>query len=152
MEKETFGYSKVGTLLFTVLPLGMILLSLSSLIKFIDLHQTTNWLLILLFDLCFLVMLIFIVIKMLIPMLQGRIALEISSIGITSYVKNVVIKWDEIENLEFRSGQTSSSLYIALNCQTDRGNHVRIALTSIEGNDFKIYTTVKECFERSKLR
>jgi len=72
MEKETFGYSKVGTLLFTVLPLGMILLSLSSLIKFIDLHQTTNWLLILLFDLCFLVMLIFIVIKMLIPMLQAE--------------------------------------------------------------------------------
>jgi hypothetical protein len=112
MEKVTFSYNRISSLLFTILPLGIIALSVPNLLKFINEHDTINWFLIVLFDFCFLLIVIYIIIKQLIPSLQGKVAFEIDAIGITSYTKNVIIKWGDIKTIELGSGQTSSSLYI----------------------------------------
>ena len=150
MKKVTFCYNRISSSIFTIVPLGIVLGSTPNLAKFINAHDTTNWLLILLFDFCFLMISVYIIFKQLIPALQGKIALEMDEAGITSYVKNIVIKWEDIKTIELKSGKTSSSLYITFKWETDRENHLRIALGFIAGDESKIYDTAIAYFEESK--
>jgi len=126
-------------------------MSIPNLLRFIHERDTTNWLLILSFDLCFLLLAAYVIVKQLVPALQGKIAFEIDETGITSYVKSVVIKWEEIKEIELRRGRTSSSLYITFKWDTDHGSHLRIALGFVEGDDSKIRDKVIVYFEESKM-
>jgi len=151
MKKISFRYSKISSSLFTISLLGIFAMSIPNLIKFINQNDTTSWLLFLLFDLCFLLIAVYIIVKQLIPALQDKIAFEIDETGITSYVKNVVIKWEDIEKIEMKSGKTSSVLYVTYKCDTDRARHLRIALAFVEGDDAEIYNEVMAYFEKSKV-
>jgi len=96
-------------------------------------------------------MAMYIIVKQLVPALQGRTAFEIDETGITSYVKNVVIKWGDIEKIEMNSGKTSSSIYITFKWDTDRGRHLRITLRFVDGDDSEIYDEVMAYLEKSKV-
>ena len=149
MPTVTYRYSKINSTLFVVLCAGMIGISIPNLIHFVNIQNSTNWELILVFDFAFAVMLLYMMVKQFIPAMQGKIALEINPIGIISYVKNINIEWKDIKDVDFRTGKSSSSLYITFKYETDRGDHVRIPLAFIAGNDSKIYNTVKEYLNRS---
>ena len=151
MKKVTFQYSRISSLLFTILPLGIILMSVPNLIKFIKTHDTTNWLLILSFDFFFLLLLVYIIFKQLVPALQGKIALEINQDGIISYVRNFDISWEDVQRIELKTGKSSSSLYITFKYETDHGRNLRISLGFVDGNESQIYDTVITYFEKSKL-
>ena len=131
-----------------MLLIGMIIMSIPHIIKFIYANDTTNWLLIIVFDFLLLIMLIYIIIKQLIPAIKGKIALEINSVGIISYVKNVEIEWKDIQEINTITGKTSSAIDIKFKWETDYGNQIRIGLGFIEGNDSKIYDTMISFFEK----
>ena len=95
------------------------------------------------FDVAFVVMALIVVIKYTIPAIQGRIALELNNKGLVSYMRKVTIPWNDIEDIDLRSGKSSSSLYITFKVETDHGSHIRIPLQFVTGNDEEIYKTVK---------
>ena len=139
MQTIIYRYNKISSSIFTIGLLGITVCSLPSLIKFVNNHDTINWLLILVFDLLFFLMLLYIVIKYWIPALQNKVALELNRTGIISYAKNVTIEWKDIERIELKTTRTSSLLYITFKWETDHGNYIRIPLGYVGGNDSDIY-------------
>jgi len=99
-------------------------------------------------NLFFLSALTFIVIKYLLPAIKGKIALELNNEGLVSYVKNVVVPWNAISDMEYSIGKSTSSIYIYFKWETDQGSQIRIQLQWIKGNEGKIYDTVRSYFER----
>jgi hypothetical protein len=95
-------------------------------------------------------MLIYLIVKQLIPALKGKLALEINSGGIVSYVKNVEIVWKDIQEIDQVTGKTSSAINIKFKYKTDRGNHIRIGLGFIGGDDSEIYNTIISFYEKAK--
>ncbi|MEO6849359.1 MAG: hypothetical protein ABI203_00335 [Mucilaginibacter sp.] len=150
MQSVTYPYSKTSSLIVTLLPTAIILLSISQLKKFIYAHEATNALMILGFDFLFFVLLSYIIIKQLLPAFKGKIALEINSTGIISFAKNVTIGWSDIERIEFQNpAKASASLYITFKFETDHGNDIRIPLGFVRGVDSKIYETAIDFFKNS---
>ena len=109
MQTIKYTYSSI---LFTILFGGLIIFSVPHLIKFIYDGNTLNWSLLLIFDLFILLMLLYIIVKNLIPALQNKIAIELNQTSIISYAKNINIEWKNIEKIQLRTGRSSSALYI----------------------------------------
>lgn len=142
MQTINYIYSKTSSILFTALLGGLIIFSLPYLINFIYNGDSLNWSLLLIFDLFIFLMLLYIIIKTLIPAVQNKVALELNQTSIISYAKNINIEWKSIEKIQLRSGRSSSSLYITFKYETDHGSHIRIPLGFVQGNDEKIYNTM----------
>lgn len=142
MQTIKYTYSKTSSILFTILFGGLIIFSVPHLIKFIYDGNTLNWSLLLIFDLFILLMLLYIIVKNLIPALQNKIAIELNQTSIISYAKNINIEWKNIEKIQLRTGRSSSALYITFKYETDHGSHIRIPLGFVQGNDDEIYNTV----------
>ncbi|MHB8208444.1 MAG: hypothetical protein ACYDDY_13705 [Mucilaginibacter sp.] len=88
-------------------------------------------------------MAVIVVVKYTIPAILGQIALELNNEELVSYMRNVSIPWNDIEDIDLRSGKSSSSLYITFKVETDHGSHIRIPLQFVMGKDEDIYETVK---------
>jgi hypothetical protein len=129
--------------MWTVFMMGIVGWSIPHLLKFAQAKDVESCLLIAAFDLCFIIMLTIVVIKYTIPALQGRIALELNDDEMVSYMRNVSIPWDDIEDIDLRTGKSSASLYITFKVDTNHGSHIRIPLQFIKGNDEEIYEAVK---------
>ena len=150
MQPVKYFYSKLNSFPFTILLTGIIILSIPHIIKFVYANDMTNWLLIITFDFLLLVILIYLIVKQLIPAIKGKVALEINSVGIISYVKNIEVLWKDIQEIDQVTGKTSSAINIKFKYKTDRGNHIRIGLGFIGGDDSEIYNTIISFFEKSK--
>lgn len=94
-------------------------------------------------DVAFIVMAVIVVVKYTIPAIQGRIALELNNEELVSYMRNISIPWNDIEDISLRTGKSSSSLYITFKVETDYGSYLRIPLQFVTGKDEDIYETVK---------
>jgi hypothetical protein len=151
MQTIVYRYNKISSSVFVIGLLGIILCSLPSIINFLNAYDTVNWLLILIFDFLFFLMLLYIVIKQWIPALQNKAALEISKTGIISYTKNVTIEWKDVENIDLRTTRTSSLLYITFRWQTDHGNYIRIPLGFVSGSDEEIYSYAADYFKKATV-
>jgi len=146
IQPMTYPYSKKSSLFFTVFFTGIILISIPFLVKSINNKDNVYWL-ISLWDLPYILMLIYIILKQLIPAFTNKPALEINVDGITSFVKNVSISWSDIENIDLKSGKTSAALYITFKWETDHGNYIRIPLGFVAGSDDEIYDTAIKRFK-----
>ncbi|MGN6180001.1 MAG: hypothetical protein ACTHNW_12515 [Mucilaginibacter sp.] len=146
-----YPYSKATSYLYTLCPLAIVTFSVSHLIHFIQVKDFTSSTLIIVFDGIFILMMLFVAIRFALPATLGKIALEFTSEGIVDYKRNVIISWDDIEDIDLRSSQTQSSLYITFNYVTDHGTHIRVPLGYVKGDDESIYTRAKEyCREFKK--
>jgi len=142
MQTIAYPYSKVSGIFFSALLLAIISMSIPHLIKFINNHELTNWVFILIFDFVITLILLYIVIKQLIPALKNQIALELNETGLVSYAKNVIIEWKDIKDVRLIMGKSSSALELNFKWKTDHGNYIRIPLGFVKGNDSKIYDTI----------
>ncbi|MDB4924689.1 MAG: hypothetical protein JWR23_745 [Mucilaginibacter sp.] len=124
-------------------------MSIPHLIKFIVIGDFVNWGLILFVDLLLIAMFVYLFVKYFIPAFQNKIALEINSEEIISYIKDVSIKWSDVKEVTTVSGRYSSSLYIKFKYETDHGDSIRIGLQYIKGDNEKIYDTAILYFEQS---
>jgi len=146
-----YPYSKATSYLYTLSPLVIVTLSVSHLIHFIQAKDFTSSILIIVFDGLFVLMMLFVAIRFALPAILGKIALEFSNEGIVDYKRNIIIPWGDIKDIDLRSSQTQSSLYITFNGTTDHGTHIRVPLGYVKGDDESIYTTAKEyCREFKK--
>jgi len=150
MQPVKYFYSIKNSSFFTILFTGIIVISIPRIIKFVEAHDTANWLLIVAFDLIFLIMLLYVLVKQLIPALKCKVALEINSEGIAAHAKNTTIEWRDVYDIEYISGKTVASIGIYLKSGNERGNYIRIGLGFVAGDESKIYDTMKSFFETYK--
>ncbi len=146
MQSVQYPYNKIASIIYTILVLGVLIFFPTPLIiKGIGTHDNFVWIL-LLFALVWLSFLIYLVIKYLIPALQNKTALEINSIGITSHIKNVIIYWNDIEEIRL-VGARSPWLYITFKWKTDHGDSININLQYVKGDDQEICDTANGYLE-----
>jgi len=150
MQTTNYIYSKTNSILFTALLGGLIIFSVPHLINFIYNGNSLNWSLLLIFDLFILLMLLYIIIKALIPAILNKVALELNQTSIISYAKGINIEWKNIEKIQLRSGRSSSALYITFKYETDHGNYIRIPLGLVQGNDEEIYSKILDYLKNVK--
>jgi hypothetical protein len=138
-----YQYSKLSSYLWTAFLIGIVVWSVPHLIKFVKANDVESYMLIMAFDAAFVVMALIVIIKYTIPAWQDRVALELNNEGLVNYLRNFSIPWDDIEDIELRTGKSSSAIYITLKVETNRGSHIRIPLGFVSGKDEDIYEAVK---------
>ena len=100
----------------------------------------------------FLLLLILLIIKRLLPALKGDIALEVSDEGIVDYIRNISIAWGDIKKISLIPGRSASTVRITLKWESDYGDQMTIPLRWIKGKDAEIYDTIFSCYERHELQ
>lgn len=146
VNSHIYPYSKKNSLFYTAVFSGVTFFFVPTIIRSINTDNFT-WLLFLLVLAC-LPMLIWLLVKQLIPALRGAIALEINSTEIVSYVEGVTIEWKDIKSIEYDAATYSSNLNIKLKWETDHGSKIRIKLQYVAGDDQKIYETAMDYLNR----
>jgi hypothetical protein len=146
-EPIQFAYSKNSAFLGVALPLIFFVITFNN-FRYSFLHgYIISWIIIAISDLIFLSLLVFILIKRLIPALRNDIALELSEEGITDYTRNIVIEWPDVKNIDMQSGRNFSKMLIDLKEETDYGQQIAISLRWVEGKDLEICETTQAYFE-----
>jgi hypothetical protein len=82
------------------------------------------------------------ILKRLAPALRGDVALQIDDEGISDFVKDVSIRWSDIEEVRFTPGRSAGIIWVDLKWESDYGSHIAIYLRWIKGRDRDIYSTV----------
>jgi hypothetical protein len=86
------------------------------------------------------------VLKRLAPALKGDVALQLDDEGISDYVKDVTIRWNDIQGIELIRGRTASIMRVDLKWESDYGSQIAIYLRWVKGDDKEIYETTMAYF------
>ncbi len=84
------------------------------------------------------------------PALRGDIALALDEQGISDYIRDVSINWEDIEEIKLIRGRSASTLQIDLKFESDYGSQIGITLRWVKGRDEEIYDTVMAYFENNE--
>jgi hypothetical protein len=146
-EPIKYPFSKNSAFLGVSLPLVFFAITFNNLRHSFLGGYTLSWVILMMADLIFLSLFIFVLIKRLIPALRNDIALELNEEGITDYTRNIVIEWPDVKNIDMQLGRNSSKMLIDLKQETDYGQQIAISLRWIEGKDLEICETTQAYFE-----
>jgi len=86
--------------------------------------------------------------KRLLPALNGDIALQLDNEGISDYIRDVSIEWQDIKEISLVRGRSASIMKIELKFESDYGSQLAIPLRWIKGKDDEIYETTMAYFEQ----
>jgi hypothetical protein len=146
-ETIDFPYSKNYALLGVLLPLVFLAITFNNLrYSFIG-GYTLSWIILAFANLIFLALLIYILVTRLIPALKNRVALELNEEGINDYIRNIVIEWADVKDINLESGRNSAKMVIDLKQETEYGTQIAIPLRWIAGKDLEICETTVAYFE-----
>src|ERR1700748_1720133 len=146
-ETIQYPYSKNSALLGTILPLIFFAITFNNLRYSFLGGYTLTWIIISLADLVFLLFLIYILIKRLIPALRNEVALELNEQGINDFTRNIIIEWADVKNIGMQYGRSYSKMVIDLKHDTDYCTQVAISLRWIAGKDLEICQTTQAYLE-----
>ncbi len=147
LETIQFPYSKNAALFGVLLPLVFFAITFNNLRYSYLGGYTVSWMIIAFADLIFLLLFLFVLIKRLIPSFRNEIALELNEEGITDYVRNIVIEWADVKDINMERGRNFSKMVIDLKEETEYGNQIAISLRWVEGKDLEICETTMAYFE-----
>jgi len=144
-EPTQYPYSfkfSVGTL--AMMSVLMLLLLRSVLVV----NSSSLWLVYGFCGLVFVSLGVVIVRKRLLPALNGDIALQLDNEGISDYIRDVSIEWQDIKEISLVRGRSASIMKIELKFESDYGSQLAIPLRWIKGKDDEIYETTMAYFEQ----
>ena len=146
-ETIQFPYSKNSALFGVLLPLVFFAITFNNLRYSYLGGYTVSWMIIAFADLIFLLLFLFVLIKRLIPSFRNEVALELNEEGITDYVRNIVIEWADVKDINMERGRNFSKMVIDLKEETEYGKQIAISLRWVEGKDLEICETTMAYFE-----
>ena len=146
-ETIQFPYSKNSALFGVLLPLVFFAITFNNLRYSYLGGYTVSWMIIAFADLIFLLLFLFVLIKRLIPSFRNEVALELNEEGITDYVRNIVIEWADVKDINLERGRNFSKMVIDLKEETEYGKQIAISLRWVEGKDLEICETTMAYFE-----
>ena len=101
------------------------------------------------FMLFFLFMVVLLILKRLIPAIKGDIALQVDDEGISDYIRDISIGWEDIKEINLLRGRSASTMQIFLKFESDHGSQIDIPLRWVKGKDNEIYETTMAYFEQA---
>ena len=87
------------------------------------------------------------IVTRLVPAIKGEIALELDENGAKDYVRNIILDWNDVEDIGLKPGRSSAMLVFELKFDSDFGKQVFVSLRWVEGRDQDIYKTVLAYFD-----
>jgi hypothetical protein len=147
IETIEFPYSKNSAYLGVLLPLVFFGITFNNLKYSFLGHYYVSVIIISIADLVFLSLFIFVLIKRLIPALRNEVALELNEEGVVDYLRNIVIEWSDVKDINLESGRNFSKMVIDLKEETEYGTQIAISLRWIAGKDLEICQTTQAYFE-----
>jgi hypothetical protein len=145
MPKQ-YPYSLKFSIGYIVLMVILMLLLLSNTMAA---NSKLGWIIFGLFAVFFLFMLTMLIIKRLLPAIKGDIALQLDEEGISDYIRDVSIDWNDIKEINLVRGRSAFTMRIDLKFESDYGSQVAIPLRWVKGKDDEIYETTLAYFEQS---
>jgi hypothetical protein len=145
MEVKQYPYSLGFSIAGIVVIVVLMLLLLSNVLMA---GSLVAWVIYGLFSGFFLFMIFMLITRRLIPAIKGDIALQLDEEGISDYIRDVSINWEDIKNISLLRGRSSAAVRIELNFESDYGKTVNISLRWIKGKDEEIYDTIAAWLER----
>jgi hypothetical protein len=127
----------------------MMILMLLLLFNVMSANNTLAWSVFGVFLFFFLFMVTLLVTQRLIPALKGNTALQLDDEGISDYIRDVSINWEDIKELSLVRGRSASTIVVGLKFESDHGDSVTIHLRWVKGNDGKIYGTMLAYFKHT---
>jgi len=127
----------------------MVILMLLLLSNTMAANSKLGWIIFGLFAVFFLFMLTMLIIKRLLPAIKGDIALQLDEEGISDYIRDVSIDWNDIKEINLVRGRSAFTMRIDLKFESDYGSQVAIPLRWVKGKDDEIYETTLAYFEQS---
>ena len=146
-EPIQFYYSKNSAFFGVALPLIFFVITFKNLRYSYLNDYTLSWIIIAIADLVFFSLFTFVLLKRLTPALRNDVALELSKEGISDYIRNIVIEWADVKDINMEQGRNFSKMVIDLKQETDYGKQIAISLRWIEGKDLDICETTMAYFE-----
>ena len=98
----------------------------------------------------FLLILVLLVLKRLVPALKGDVALALDDESISDYIRDISVNWGDIKQISLIQGR-SASIMLNLKWDSDYGKQINIPLRWVKGKDAEIYETVMSYFKRDAL-
>lgn len=147
VETIDFPYSKNSAFMGVALPVVFFAITFNNLrLSFLG-GYTLSWIIITIADLIFMMLFLYVLIKRLIPALKNEVALELNEEGITDYIRNIVIEWADVQDINLERGRNFSKMVIDLKEETDYGKQIAISLRWVAGKDLEICNTTMAYFE-----
>ncbi|MDP9080890.1 MAG: hypothetical protein M3O71_26015 [Bacteroidota bacterium] len=143
MKSKEFPYSLSYTLA-TILVMLVLMLMLFTNVK--GSNSTWAWAIYGVFAVIFILVCGLLVVKRLIPAMQGKTALELNETCIIDYIRNITISWTDVKEISLVRGRSSSLIRVSLKWESDYGSEIDIPLRFVKGKDEAIYDEVLEYF------
>ena len=112
-------------------------------------NSSIGWVIFGVLMLFFLFMIALLIMKRLIPAIKGDISLQLDDEGISDYIRDVSIDWQDIKTINLVRGRSASVMRIDLKFESDYGSQVDIALRWVKGSDNEIYETTMAYFKQA---
>jgi hypothetical protein len=139
MQTVTYPYSKLNSLYFTLLCLAMtvaIFYALSG----STYDNSTGKIGGIAVAFCFCAVLIYLIVKTLIPAFTGKAALELNKDSLIYYLSNFTLNWKDVKKIELQSGSgTWKILFVTFK----NGDNARLPLIFVAGRGSSIYEAIK---------
>ena len=74
-------------------------------------------------------------------------ALQLDDEGISDFVKDVSIRWADIQDISLIEGRTAAIIRVDLKWETEYGSQIGIYLRWVKGKDQEIYENTLAYFE-----
>jgi hypothetical protein len=127
----------------------MIVLMLLLLFNVMSANNTLAWSVFGVFLFFFLFMVTLLVTQRLVPALKGNTALQLDDEGISDYIRDVSINWEDIKEISLVRGRSASTIVIYLKFESDHGSMITIHLRWVKGNDSEIHDNILAYFEHA---
>lgn len=101
-------------------------------------NNTASWMIYGVFVLVFLSISILLLIKRIIPAMQGKTALEFNNACLIDYIRNITVDWKDVKSIEFIRGRSSSLMLLNLKWVSDYGSEIAVPLRFVKGKDVDI--------------
>lgn len=98
-------------------------------------NSTASWIIYGVFVLVFLLISALLLVKRILPAIQGKTALELNNICLIDYLRNITVDWKDVKSIEFIRGRSSSLILLNLKWESDYGTGIAIPLRFVKGKD-----------------
>lgn len=93
-------------------------------------------------------LIVYFFIKIILPLIQGKSALELDKEKLQYFIFNKTIYWKDVENIIY-ADRTNGSWLISF-IMKDGSNDIKIQTRYIAGKNKEIYNSILQCFEKNK--
>jgi hypothetical protein len=120
----------------------MLILMLLLLLNVVQGHSTAGWVVYGVFVVVFIFIGGLLIVKRIVPALQGTTALELNETCMVDYLRNITIDRKDIKEISLVRGRSASVARVYLKWVSDYGSEIDVPLRFVKGKDDDIYSTV----------